>query len=202
MRKEDMYNWSEIVALDTTSPSGLVWKISVGSGKKLKTFKTYSGKVAGSIHSSKGKSYYNFQYDKKKFLAHRIIMILLYGTIPEGMVVNHIDGNGLNNSYDNLEVCTQARNCILTKTITEGLTEGNTKSGFLGVSLINTPGRSVMYRASWTDINGKRHQKEYSVNKYGKEEAMMLAVEARKSAIAEINKLAIEGRKDAANLCN
>ena len=197
-----MYNWNEIVALDTTSPSGLVWKIFVGSGKNLKTFKTYPGKVAGSLHSSKGKSYYSFQYGKKKFLVHRVIMTLLSGPIPDGLVVNHIDGNGLNNSYSNLEVCTQARNCILRKSVTGGSVKSNNRTGFYGISLITTQGKCVRYRATWTDINGKKHQKEFSVNKYGQEEARMLAINARRIAIDQINNLANEGRKDATNLCN
>lgn len=41
---------------------------------------------------------------------HRIIWESLHGPIPQGLVVNHIDGDKLNNRIDNLEVVTDLEN--------------------------------------------------------------------------------------------
>ena len=43
-------------------------------------------------------------------LAHRLVYLHFFGTIPLGYVVNHIDGDGYNNSPDNLEAVTPSEN--------------------------------------------------------------------------------------------
>jgi HNH endonuclease len=43
---------------------------------------------------------------------HRLVASAFFGPIPQGYVVNHKDGNGLNNQITNLEVVTQQANCI------------------------------------------------------------------------------------------
>lgn len=42
--------------------------------------------------------------------AHKLVWTVLRGPIPEGMVINHIDGNKANNALSNLEVTTYAAN--------------------------------------------------------------------------------------------
>ena len=53
---------------------------------------------------------------------HRVIM-----DCPEGMMIDHIDHNPLNNCRSNLRICTQQQNCM-----NRGKTERN-KSGVIGV---------------------------------------------------------------------
>ena len=43
-------------------------------------------------------------------LAHRLVWFHFCGPIPAGLQVNHIDGNGLNNMPENLELTTPAKN--------------------------------------------------------------------------------------------
>ena len=46
----------------------------------------------------------------KKFYVHRLVASAFIG-IPEGKVVNHLDGDPKNNILENLEVVTQSENC-------------------------------------------------------------------------------------------
>ena len=41
---------------------------------------------------------------------HRIVYETFVGDIPEGMQINHLDGNKQNNKLDNLELCTASQN--------------------------------------------------------------------------------------------
>ena len=42
--------------------------------------------------------------------SHRLVYFHTYGRIPNGLVVNHRDGNGLNNAPQNLELVSQSEN--------------------------------------------------------------------------------------------
>lgn len=41
---------------------------------------------------------------------HRVLYAWFNGEIPDGMVVDHIDGNSLNNDLDNLQLLPQTEN--------------------------------------------------------------------------------------------
>lgn len=46
----------------------------------------------------------------KRVKVHVVMMLTFVGPRPEGLVINHIDGNKENNNLDNLEYCTSLEN--------------------------------------------------------------------------------------------
>lgn len=59
--------------------------------------------------------YYVTLYDgdkKEQAPLHRLLALAFIPKYSSGDVINHIDGNQRNNSLDNLEWCTQRKNCI------------------------------------------------------------------------------------------
>ncbi|MHB9331899.1 HNH endonuclease signature motif containing protein [Phytobacter ursingii] len=47
---------------------------------------------------------------QRQLLAHRVIWILFHGDIPDGMQVDHMDGNRINNNISNLRLVTNQEN--------------------------------------------------------------------------------------------
>lgn len=54
--------------------------------------------------------YYNL--NGKRYLVHRMVWEAFNGLIPEGMEINHINGNPKDNSIDNLELTSHKENCV------------------------------------------------------------------------------------------
>lgn len=52
---------------------------------------------------------FSFNGESRSYL-HRVIWEAFYGPIPKGLVVDHIDGDRMNNSIDNLQLLTRAAN--------------------------------------------------------------------------------------------
>lgn len=66
--------------------------------------------VAGAKQKSNNNVYWGIRIYGKKYKAHVLAWIYSTGCAPSG-VIDHIDGNGLNNSFDNLRDVTQTVNC-------------------------------------------------------------------------------------------
>lgn len=151
---------------DETSPTGLRWS-NYGHKHNRKD-------IAGYIVKSKNKSYFTVKFNGKQCLVHRIIWALTHDDLRSDLVINHKDGNGLNNSIDNLEQITQQQNSAKTF-------EGKK----VGVCEM-TVDKHTYAKAQWR-INGKTYSKLYSYAKLGKEKAWELAYTAREEALSSIN---------------
>ena len=55
------------------------------------------------LRNPENKKRYNYKL-------HRIVYMFFNGAICENLVINHIDGNKLNNKIDNLEAISQKQN--------------------------------------------------------------------------------------------
>lgn len=90
----------------------------------------FAGRAAGKEYfcQTNGLRYYKVSFGPSCYFAHRIIFSMFLGEIKPGDQVDHIDGNTLNNSLDNLRKVTPSNNCQ-NQTL-----RSNNKSGRLGVS--------------------------------------------------------------------
>jgi hypothetical protein len=112
--------------LDASSVSGL--RMKVGSRKSTHNPRLIRnpGDVAGSKNQE---GYWTVNVvDNISLKVHRIIWILSFGIIPEGLRVDHKDGNGFNNDLLNLQLLTNPQNVRALNSPYECNT-----SGYLGV---------------------------------------------------------------------
>ena len=161
--------WDENFSLSDESPSGLIHKVS---RKRVK-----AGNCVGTPHHSK---HWVVRFSGKNYQIHRIIWILLNGSIQDDLVVDHLDGDGLNNKIVNLALKTSRHNQQ-----NQSIHCDNT-SGVAGVC-INRAGGKLNWAANWRGCDGKKIFRSFSCNKYGYDEAKELAVKCRTSNLLALN---------------
>ena len=79
----------------------LYWKEARGKAK--------AGKEAG---SSGGGGYLQICYKGRRTQIHRIVYMMHHGPIPDGMYIDHINGDRTDNRIENLRLCTPTQNQI------------------------------------------------------------------------------------------
>jgi len=124
------------------------WKV------KVKKSKYYPGDIAGTVD---GAGYVRVALFRRPLMVHRFAAMCLFGDIPEGMQVDHIDHIRHNNKAENLRLVTHQGNGRNTK-----LSTRNT-SGCVGVFWYESRGKwwayigkgkkrkSIGYYADWFD---------------------------------------------------
>jgi hypothetical protein len=108
---------------------------------------------------------------------HRIIWKMLNGDIPEGMVINHKDTNGLNNKISNLELCTVAENNRRQRQHVNGVSRPDNDLGITGVKILKVGKYS--YSVARIRVDGKLVEKLFSHLRYGEDVATDLAKQER-----------------------
>ena len=166
-------NWGDYFIYDETSPSCLRWKVNRAQMR--------AGNEAGSITGSNG--YWQVRLtingNRQLYLCHRIIIELHDNEITEGLQVDHINGNPVNNRISNLRIVTQSVNLRNKKRYSDN------SSGITGVKLTQS-GKYEYFSACWYDNAGKEFRKHFSITKLGYETAKRSAIEYRTTMIAEL----------------
>jgi HNH endonuclease len=180
-------NWNEVFVEDASSPTGLRWKISPARCAK-------AGDVAGSIMTNKksDRQYFRVGYNKSLWLVHRILWVMratatsrglspLNGEIDASLDIDHIDGNALNNSVENLRLVSTISNNRNKKQ------QKNNSTGVTGVYFWTSRSGTTYVRAQWFNLAGEREVKQFSCKKLGKDLAFSMACEYREKMLAELN---------------
>lgn len=177
-----MQDLKELYYYDESSPTCLRWNKDIFSGRYMNQKNVGKGDVAGGFSSGSG--YYQVRNYGKLFLVHRVIWELENGPIPDGMFVDHMDQDKLNNRLENLRLVTRAGN-----NQNQPLRKDST-SGVVGVNFNTNTNRSGSishhWRAVWFE-NGKVKSKAFNVRKYGYEGAFKLACAHRENMIRQLN---------------
>ena len=110
----------------------------------------------------------------KEIKMHRLIM----GVTDPNIKVDHIAGNGLDNRRSNLRRASSKLNSQNRTRV-----NSNSKTGIIGVHFSE---KDQAYYATWSE-NGKAKHKHFSINAYGEDEALEMAIEYREKMIKENN---------------
>jgi len=156
---------NEVLYYDETSPTFLRWKVS--TAKKIK-----AGDSVGYINNN---GYIHVRLKGKNYLAHRIVLVLsTKEDIPDGFVVDHIDGNRSNNSIGNLRIVNQSDNSInkihkIPNTGHKGISEQVNQKCF---KVSFTDCKRIFKYFSYTDKPNKRSNNHYPTRELAFEAAL------------------------------
>jgi len=159
------------------SPSGLIWRV----GGHRKTIGAQVGYYKEQVRGVYKYSTWVTMINYKSYLCHRLVWMLHNGEIPENYEIDHIDGNSLNNTIENLrciESVFNKRNRSFSRLNTTGIT---------GVIRHSNKNGNQYFKAQWSKPDGKRGGKYFSIGKYGEELAEFLAQEYREHQIMLLN---------------
>lgn len=155
---------NEYWSYDENSKTGLVWKKSI--------YKSRVGKEAGTMLRS-DKNYWVVCKNGKGYLIHRLIAVL-HGHNISGKVIDHLDGDGLNNKIENLKVTSQVENSVAKRATKRSTT------GHAGLSLSERSGRKFYHTQLM--FNGKIYQKRFYIDEGS---ALERAIEWRQNILKE-----------------
>jgi len=158
--------FTEIFYYDETSPSCLRWLIKP-------SFNINIHDIAGSRNLSANEQRYRTMYLGKYYVVSRIVYSMFYN-LNKDLIIDHVDGNPLNNKINNLREVTVSLNGRNRKK------NNNNLSGFTGVYFHE---KSNSWRAAWHEL-GTIKQKSFSCNKYPN--AFELAKQYRNNEVEKI----------------
>lgn len=174
-------NWSERFRLSPESPSGLIYKISIFTGRTGKSLIKAKGDSAGckSFNKDGSPKAWEVGYNSKLYKAHRIVYTLAHGEIDNDLVVDHIDGNPFNNSVENLRLVPKAVNHRNSKKFS------NNTSGHTGVYWQYMNKGKHLYAVAEAVFMGEKVVKCFGTHAY--ENPLAEAVAWREKQIENLN---------------
>lgn len=172
--------WEDVVYYCEESPSCLRRLYDWRNGWYGKSVQAPAGSVVGSKDKD---GYFIFSVGGFKSRCHRVVWEMHNGKLQEGMCIDHIDGDRANNKISNLRAVTRGEN-----NRNRGVNDGSL-SGINGVNRSTKITDGVIYEywtATWKDAN-KSYAKNFSINKFGDEEAFKMAVTKRQVMMEELS---------------
>lgn len=143
------------------------------------------GKVAGTRAMNKygNPKSIHVSFRGKYYKVHRIIWVLVHGSINNSLQIDHLDGDPFNNKISNLECKTQADNL---RNQRKGL---KNTSGHLGISHYKYKGEVTAFIAKWKDENGSNRGKSFSIREFGRDTALEMALAYRREQLLRLKTL-------------
>jgi hypothetical protein len=105
------------------------------------------------------RGYIHFMFDYKRYLAHRIIFLIMRGAIPKA--VDHINGTKTDNRWVNLRDVTTSENSCNTKLRSDNST---------GVKGIRYTESGVRRYIAQVNLAGKQYSKTFTISKFNSKE--------------------------------
>ncbi len=176
--------WLDYFYYDETSPTCLRWSVSryrFGNGVEF----IKPGDIAGSFAKRKNGKIVstNVKLDGKNYGVNRIIWEIFNGTIPSGMVIDHLNRNPKDNRIENLACKTYAGNARNTSLY------ATNKTGVTGVSYEKQASGHEYFSVTWRGLDGKNYKKAFSCLKLGKENAFKEACAYREEKMRLLEEL-------------
>lgn len=170
--------YKQLFLYDESSHTCIRTKVDKWGGEHRTIKKKCAGEAIGWL-SKDGYGYARFKGRAVKI--HHIVLTLHDVFIPDGCVVDHIDGNGFNNTISNLRVVERTVNLRNQKQYR------NNSTGTTGVYWQSNVYGGAWAVAQWYSLDGKRATKSFSVQKLGVMVAFRDAVIHRQKMIEELN---------------
>lgn len=119
-----------------SSTGEFFWKIHLPSRK------IHKGRKAGVVGGRQGNNYIRLNFNKRRLQAHRVAWVIFYNEDPGNLLVDHINGDRLDNRICNLRLATVSQNAFNRK-----INKNNT-SGYKSVQnsgILSKPFEAVLY---------------------------------------------------------
>ncbi len=180
--KEEL-KWDEYFYYDESSPSGLRWKVDRFAGKDYKIPLVKAGDKAGSVsyHQDGRKMAFQIRLCGRSLKIHRIIWEMFNGKIPDGYMIDHLDGDPFNNNIINLKLKTRRGNQQNQKL------RRNSTTGVKGVSWATRKDSQHKYAEARVCTKDGEVTKVFSTRYLGHDGALAAAKAWREAKLLELN---------------